>query len=87
MWRETPYVVIRGTGDKELSCDPCTIPPLNHDYEAAILERDPDTGKIAGIHMRIVFCTPDVMRKFGETVIEAAEKWKQKERVTQCLTR
>ena len=69
MWRETPYVVIRGTGDKELSF---------HDYEASILERDPDTGKIARIHMRIVFCTPDVMRKFGETVIEAAEKWKQK---------
>lgn len=79
MWRETPYVVIGahepGKENKELVCGPCSIKALRHDWEAAILERDPETEKLTGIHMRIVFCNPDVMRKFGEIIIKGAELW------------
>lgn len=79
MWRETPYVVIGahepGKENKELSCGPCGIRALWDDWEAAILERDPENEKITGIHMRIVFCNPDVMRRFGETVVKGAELW------------
>ena len=79
MWRETPYAVIGahepGKENKELVCCPCSIKALRHDWEAAILERDPETEKLTGIHMRIVFCSPDVMRKFGETIIKGAELW------------
>jgi len=79
MWRETPYVVIGahepGKENKQLSLGPCSIRALWDDWEAVILERDPENGKLTGIHMRIVFCSPDVMRMFGETVIKGAELW------------
>ena len=79
MWRETPYVVIGahepGEENKELVCCPCTLKTLRHDWEAVILEREPGTENLTGIHMRIIFCNPEVMRKFGETIIKGAELW------------
>lgn len=79
MWKETPCVVIGahepGKENKEIVCCPCKLKVLSHDWETVILERDPESEKPTGIHMRIVFCSPDVMRKFGETIIKGAELW------------
>lgn len=77
MWRETPYVIIGahepGLENKLIACGKSKI--LSSCHECLILERDPDTGKPTGEHMRILFCNPEVMRRFGELIKDAARAW------------
>jgi hypothetical protein len=80
MWRETPYVIIGahepGRENKLVMVGEGGI--LGHGMQVDILERDPDTGKATGADMRICFTRTELMRKFAETLIEAAERWEKR---------